>query len=120
MPAPTVLALSLDCDDASASAAFWAGLLDGEVTYEADGVAAVEAPGLTMYFGELDGYQPPGWPSDAKQMHLDLRGADPGSYADTVRELGGSVPDDQPGGDRWTVYLDPAGHPFCISGGDAS
>jgi hypothetical protein len=26
-------------------------------------------------------------------------------------------PDHQPGGDRWRVLLDPAGHPFCLVGG---
>ncbi|MFF9978824.1 VOC family protein [Streptomyces erythrochromogenes] len=30
-------------------------------------------------------------------------------------ELGASKPQIQPGGDRWRVFLDPAGHPFCLS-----
>ena len=28
--------------------------------------------------------------------------------------LGGSEPDFQPGDGRWIVFLDPAGHPFCL------
>lgn len=117
MSVPTLIAVSIDCDDASASARFWAGLLGGEVTYDADGMAAVEADSRTLYFGEIDGFQRPGWPSDTKQFHLDLRAPDPASFVDRVDGLGGSVGDLQPGGDRWTVFLDPAGHPFCISAG---
>ena len=32
---------------------------------------------------------------------------------DRARELGASLPDDQPG-ERWRVLLDPVGHPFCL------
>lgn len=117
MPGPTFAAVSIDCDDASTSAAFWADLLDGEVTYDQDGMAAVQAGSLTLYFAEIDGFQPAGWPSDTKQFHLDLRAPDPAAMVDRVTGLGGSVPDFQPGGDRWTVFLDPAGHPFCITTG---
>ena len=28
--------------------------------------------------------------------------------------LGAGQPAFQPGGDRWTVLTDPAGHPFCL------
>ena len=30
-------------------------------------------------------------------------------------QLGATRPDHQPGGDRWRVMLDPAGHPFCLT-----
>ncbi|TXJ72992.1 VOC family protein, partial [Streptomyces lavendulae] len=30
-------------------------------------------------------------------------------------ELGATKPEFQPGKERWTVLLDPAGHPFCIT-----
>ncbi len=117
MSTPSLTAVSIDCDDASASAAFWAGLLDGEVTYDADGMASVEADGSTFYFAEIEGFERAEWPSDTKQFHLDLRAEDPASFTARVVELGGTVPDFQPGEDRWQVYLDPAGHPFCISAG---
>jgi hypothetical protein len=32
-------------------------------------------------------------------------------------ELGAAKPEFQPGGDRWRVFTDPAGHPFCQSRG---
>ena len=115
MSPASFLATTIDCDDASRSAAFYAGLLGWEVTYEGDGMASVEGDGHTLYFGEVEGYEPAGWPSPVKQFHLDLRAPDPAAMQDQVEELGGSLPDFQPGEGRWLVYLDPAGHPFCIS-----
>ena len=120
--AATFLATTIDCADASAQASFWSGLLGWETTYDADGMAAVEGGGHTLYFGTVEEYVAPSWPDPGvgKQFHLDLRapeGASPSSMAQRVTELGGSLPDQQPGGDRWTVFLDPAGHPFCISAG---
>lgn len=122
MSTPTLLATTVDCADASAEAAFWSGLLGWETTYDADGMAAVQGEGSTLYFGVVDDYAAPDWPASAvaKQFHLDLRapeGQAPASLAARVRELGGSLPEHQPGDGRWIVFLDPAGHPFCISGG---
>ncbi len=115
MAPTTFVATSIDCDDASASAAFYARLLGWAVTYDEGGMAAVEGDGTTIYFAEVDGYQRPGWPNDNKQFHLDLRADDPDALVGTVTEMGGTVPDFQPGDGRWIVFLDPSGHPFCIS-----
>lgn len=115
MSTTTLLATTIDCDDASRSAAFWATLLGWEVTFDSDGMAAVEGDGHRLYFGEIDGYQAPTWPSATKQFHLDLRDPDPAAATDRALAAGATLPAIQPGGDRWTVLLDPAGHPFCIS-----
>src|SRR3546814_20102488 len=77
-------------------------------------MAGVEGDGTTLYFGEIAGYWAPGWPSDSKQFHLDLRAPDPEALVDRVSQLGGSKPEFQPG-ESWIVLLEPAGHPFCIS-----
>lgn len=111
----TFAATSIDCDDASATAAFYAQLLGWKVTHDEGGLAAVEGAGMTLYFATIDGYRAPGWPNDNKQFHLDLRAPDPDALVDRVTALGGSVPELQPGDGRWLVFLDPAGHPFCIS-----
>lgn len=111
----TYLATSIDCDDASRTAAFWADVLGWTVTYDADGMAAVEGDGHTLYFGEVEGFEAPGWPSATKQFHLDLRAPDLEAAIERATAAGATVPDFQPGGERWTVLLDPAGHPFCIS-----
>ena len=33
-----------------------------------------------------------------------------------VLELGATKSTTQPDGERWRVFLDPAGHPFCLAG----
>ena len=111
----TFVATTIDCADASRTAAFFAQLLGWEVTYDEGGMASVEGDGTTLYFGEIEGYEAPGWPSEHKQFHLDLRAPDPQEMVAKVSDLGGSLPEFQPGDGRWLVFLDPAGHPFCIS-----
>ena len=41
--------------------------------------------------------------------------AAPTAAAAASLKLGATRPDHQPGGDRWRVLLDPAGHPFCLT-----
>jgi hypothetical protein len=71
----------------------------------------------SIRFGCVDDCEPPSWPDWAapKRHHMDL---DVDHVAEAVArclELGASKPDFQPGdGDRWTVLLDPAGHPFRV------
>ena len=69
----------------------------------------------SIRFGRVAGYEPPSWPeSDTpKRYHMDLDVVDVAEAVERCLELGASKPDFQPGG-RWTVLLDPAGHPFCV------
>lgn len=75
----------------------------------------ITGDGTTIGFGRVEGFTPPSWPdAGAKQYHLDFRVDDLAGAEATARELGATVPDFQPGADRWRVLLDPAGHPFCL------
>ncbi|WP_229706470.1 VOC family protein [Micromonospora sonchi] len=69
-------------------------------------------------FQRVDGYQPPSWPAQRspQQLHLDFAvdNVDEAEAEAMVLALGATKADFQPGGDRWRVYLDPAGHPFCL------
>jgi hypothetical protein len=48
-------------------------------------------------------------------MHLDLTVADVDLAEPRVLALGARKHETQPGADsNWRVYLDPAGHPFCL------
>jgi hypothetical protein len=49
-----------------------------------------------------------------QQFHLDLGVEDLDAAEKLALGLGAVRPDHQPGGDRWRVLLDPAGHPFCL------
>ncbi len=115
-PVATLAMISVDCPDAAAMARFYSGLLGWQIAMEGDGYAMLQGEGVRLGFGEIPDYRPPAWPNEGtKQFHLDLGVHDVDGMATRVIELGGSRPDEQPGGDRWTVLLDPAGHPFCLT-----
>jgi len=109
-----VAAISLDCADPSALARFYLRLLDGELLWDNPNSAGVRVPGATLIAQRVTPYAPPVWPN-ASVVHLDLS-AGPGldtSVAKAV-SLGAVEVDPQPDS-RWSVLLDPAGHPFCIT-----
>ena len=85
--------------------------------HEGDGYAMIGREGTTpIGFGTDPNYTAPAWPDDGhKQFHLDVAATDPDATVARAIELGASRPDHQPGEGRWTVLLDPAGHPFCVT-----
>jgi catechol 2,3-dioxygenase-like lactoylglutathione lyase family enzyme len=109
--------ISIDAPDAAVLARFYAELLDLEVMYEGDGYSMIGREGTTsLGFGTDPLFRPPSWPDDGrKQFHLDIAATDPTATVAAALDLGATRPDHQPGGDRWTVLLDPAGHPFCVT-----
>lgn len=95
---------------------FYSALLGWEVTYSDENAGMISSGvGPALGFGAISDYQPPSWPDDGhKQFHLDLDVDDIDAAVARAVELGGTLPDDQPG-ERWKVVLDPAGHPFCFA-----
>ncbi|MFC5946971.1 VOC family protein [Pseudonocardia lutea] len=61
------------------------------------------------------GHTPPDWPGDAhpQQAHLDFDVPDLDEGETRVLAIGARKHEVQPGTD-FRVYLDPAGHPFCL------
>lgn len=115
-PVARLAMVTVDCPDASACAGFWSRVLGWPQTYADEHVAMLQGPDLALGFGSDPAYRPPTWPDNgAKQFHFDLAVADLGAAEAQCVELGATVPADQPGGDRWRVLLDPAGHPFCLT-----
>ena len=116
---PARLAMTtLDCDDPRAEAAFWSAALGWEVAHVQDEYAMLTGGGgAALGFGQVESWTPPQWPdeSGAKQFHFDLAVDDLRSAEERLVGLGATVPEFQPGGDRWRVLLDPAGHPFCLT-----
>ena len=118
-PLATRRTFVLDTPDPLALATFYQGLLGGEiVTYddEPDWVD-VRVAGLRIGFQQASDYQPPVWgdPSRPQHMHLDLTVDDVDAAEPRVLALGARKHETQPGADsNWRVYLDPAGHPFCL------
>jgi hypothetical protein len=109
--------VNLDCAHPRAAAGFYSALLGWEMPCCEDEYSMVSDGTTSIGFGRIDGDTPPRWPDDehAKQYHLDLRAPD-GAMAEVAsRKLGATVPEFQPGGDRWGVMLDPECRPFCLT-----
>jgi predicted enzyme related to lactoylglutathione lyase len=105
----------LDCPDAAALAAFYGTLLDWKVEVKDDWVDIKADYGQCFSFQQVAGYRPPQWPAQEvpQQMHIDVIVDDLDAGEAAVLELGATRPEFQPG-TTFRVFLDPAGHPFCL------
>ena len=120
MTAPTarLAMVTVDCADPRAQAALWSAALGWTTAHVQDDYEMLTGDdGAALGFGRVEGYVPPAWPDDAgvKQFHFDLAVEDLAAAEQVLVDRGATVPASQPGGDRWRVLLDPAGHPFCLT-----
>ena len=109
--------VSLDCADPKILASFWAELLGGEIVFTSDDFVAVKLDGVWISTVRVDNYESPDWPdgSPPKQIHLDLAVDDLDVAEHEALRIGAVKSENQPEPDRWRVYFDPAGHPFCLT-----
>jgi hypothetical protein len=108
-------AFVIDCPDAAALATFYGTLLDWKVD-TSDGWADIRADnGNCISFQHVDDFRPPDWPAQEhpQQMHLDVIVDDLDEGEKGVLGLGATKHAYQPG-TTFRVFLDPAGHPFCL------
>jgi Glyoxalase-like domain len=109
-------AFVLDCPDASGLAEFYGALLDWKVAPD-DDWAEIRSPDgqQCISFQQVENYNPPVWPGQdvPQQMHLDLMVEDLDAGEQAVLRLGATKHEHQPG-TSFRVFLDPAGHPFCL------
>jgi predicted enzyme related to lactoylglutathione lyase len=106
----------LDCPDPETLAQFYAALLDWRVEQNnSDTWSANAEYGDSLAFRKVDGFTPPQWPGQEvpQQMHIDVVVDDLDAAEAAVRELGATKHEHQPG-TTFRVFLDPAGHPFCL------
>lgn len=106
----------VDCPDPAALAAFYAAVLDWPIVEsDADWVALQAENGQMLCFQRVDDYRPPRWPGQdqPQQEHLDLWVDDLDLAEAQVLDLGATKHENQPG-QSFRVFLDPAGHPFCL------
>jgi len=105
----------IDCPDPGALAAFYGAMLDWKADVSS-GWAEVRAEyGQCISFQQVEGYSPPSWPGQEapQQMHLDVIVDDLDAAEAAVLDLGAAKHEHQPG-TSFRVFLDPAGHPFCL------
>jgi catechol 2,3-dioxygenase-like lactoylglutathione lyase family enzyme len=111
-------AVTFDCADPKELADFYSELLGMSVLFSNDDFVFLGKEGSTgLGFNRLADYRRPTWPDPAqeKQAHIELGVDDLDAAEKRLLELGAEKPEFQPGGERWRVLLDPAGHPFCIT-----
>ncbi|MER6061929.1 VOC family protein [Streptomyces sp. NPDC001792] len=117
-PAFRFAAVTFDCADPKELADFYSELLGMSVLFSNDDFVFLGKEGSTgLGFNRLADYRRPTWPDPAqeKQAHIELGVDDLDAAEKRLLELGADKPEFQPGGERWRVLLDPAGHPFCIT-----
>ena len=114
--------VTLTSRDASAHADFYRKLLGWEIRFEniSDGFKFVGIVGDThgrILFQEDDDYVEAVWPTEPgkqqMQMHLDFHTDDLERDAAHALACGAKLADTQYS-EKWRIFIDPAGHPFCI------
>lgn len=111
----------LDCPDPGALAGFYASLLGWKAEPGGDDWASlVGEAGQRIEFQQVADYTPPRWPGQdiPQQMHLDVTVDDLDIAEREVLRLGAAKAGHQPG-TAFRVFLDPAGHPFCLCRGES-
>ncbi|MDO9455376.1 VOC family protein [Nocardioides sp.] len=109
----------LDCPDPQRLGQFYSALLDWPVVRDEPDMCFVRADyGDGIGFQKVEGFTPPQWPGQdvPQQMHLDVDVDDLDTAEAAVLELGATKHEHQPG-TTFRVFLDPAGHPFCLCSG---
>jgi catechol 2,3-dioxygenase-like lactoylglutathione lyase family enzyme len=125
---PRLDLIVLDCPDPRVLGEFYARILGWGIEAADDDWVTLEPPGgglsphhprghVSLAFQRVEDYQPPTWPEGPRpqHFHLDLDVPDIDEAEPAVLAAGATVHEHQPsenGGFR--VYLDPAGHPFCL------
>ncbi|MET3451077.1 VOC family protein [Curtobacterium sp. 1544] len=108
----------LDCPDPRALARFYVELLGGEIVAFDEDWAEIALPFTDhrpiLAFQQVAEYRAPEWPGQdvPQQSHLDVKVDDLDAGETAVLAIGATATGS--GTDTFRVYLDPAGHPFCL------
>ena len=118
-PRMTVTGVVLGSPDASELAGFYRRLLGWPTGADEKDWVTLRSPdgGAGLSFQTEDAYVRPAWPAgpgDQQMMlHLDIKVDDLAAAGEHAIAAGATLADFQPQEDV-RVYLDPAGHPFCL------
>ena len=108
--------VALDCPDPWALARFYQGILGGGITQDTEDGDwfQLHLDGVDIAFQLDPDHAPPQWPDQPQQAHIDIDVTDLDAAETEVLAIGAVKTEVQPRPDRWRVFLDPAGHPFCL------
>jgi hypothetical protein len=110
--------VTLDCPDPQELASFYKELTGMEISYSSEEFAGLSGEhGVAIGFQKVNEFRAPEWPGQAvpQQFHLDIAVDSLDDAEEKAVKLGATKAETQPGGERWRVMLDPAGHPFCLA-----
>lgn len=115
---------ALDCDNPIELADFYSKITGWPVEPLGDFPPAdvtwlelLDEKGFTkMGFQKIDNYQKPTWPTGGlpQQAHIDFHAKDLDISEKQLLEIGAIKAEFQPKPHRFRIFLDLAGHPFCI------
>jgi hypothetical protein len=124
MPIAKYAYTALDCPDPIALADFYSKITGWPVEPLGDFPRAdvtwlelLDSNGVTkMGFQKIDNYKTPTWPEGnvPQQAHMDFHALDLDETEEKLLAIGARKSEHQVHPDRFRVYLDPIGHPFCI------
>jgi hypothetical protein len=114
----------VDCPDPVALANFYGQITDWPINEEHTwlneagvvGWTQLKSDvGATIGFARVENYREPTWPEGdiPQQEHLDFEVDDLDVGEAEILKIGARKAEYQPG-DSFRVFLDPAGHPFCL------
>jgi catechol 2,3-dioxygenase-like lactoylglutathione lyase family enzyme len=113
--------VALDCPDPVALARFYSALTGWPLRrpFDSDNWIQLDPPdghGAALAFQRVSGYRPPQWPGQdvPQQLHIDFDVPDLDAGERQVLEIGARKHEVQPAPQNFRVFLDPAGHPFCL------
>jgi hypothetical protein len=111
--------VAFDCPDPLGLASFYSRITGwpvGRGDADAEWVELVGDGGATLAFQRVADHRPPAWPGaeNPQQAHVDFDVDDLDAGEAAVMAIGARKADFQPQPDDFRVYLDPAGHPFCL------
>lgn len=111
--------VALDCREPRSLAAFYSAILGVPVEHaDEEWVKLAAVGGVALAFQLAPDHVAPQWPDPRhpQQLHLDFYAPDLDAAERQVLAIGGRKHEHQPGTD-FRVFLDPAGHPFCLCQG---
>ncbi|MEV4266849.1 VOC family protein [Kribbella sp. NPDC049584] len=108
---------TLDCPDPVALAEFYQRVAGGELAVASESFAELRFPTFSLGFQRDLNHRAPTWPDPRvpQQCHLDFMAEDLDAEQAKVVAAGGRPTAMQPEPGTFRVFLDPAGHPFCLT-----
>jgi hypothetical protein len=108
---------TLDCPDPLELAEFYQRVSGGELAVVDEAFVELRFDTFSLGFQRDLHYRAPTWPDPrvGQQCHLDFMAADLDAEEARVLAAGATLTAVQPESAVFRVFLDPAGHPFCLT-----